>query len=1110
MAFVLNLNVNGGNAVATVNQVQAGLGKATAATGQARNAMGQFTAGAQAAGAAGAKAGEDTARGMERASAATSGSSDALSTLIHLTEAYIGIHVAESIIDGYVEIRNKTNSVATSAANLNALMDEQFHIAQDTRSSWEGLASTYQRISNAGRGLGLSQRAIIDLTRELSQGLRLSGSSAFEANMTMMELTHAFTVGALTGREFRVMMKDAPALMHELQVVSGKTGAEFAEMGKHGKFTAQQLIEWFDKAKVTIADKFGQTIPTISEGFLLIRNAAQKFFGEAGLGTGVVQGLGTAMRYVAEHFETVGKVTLAVVEALLGLFVIEKIIVLVRALTLAIAANPLGAILTALTVGIALLRQFGYELNTNQKIWANVEGQFVTVGDQLFAIWEMIKRLAGAIGDFIDGAWHKLTDAFDNGVNGDGIELSLRNVLTFMASFVDAAIGIFKFLNDMIVTIFGGIPTVITQAFVDLARGAISVVETLVNTIIDAVNKVIGAYESVRALLPGNQKTPDEESRQQRAFAERWAGEMNTKYNLNISPVGATQEEQERRAAGMQAALTAGLHPTTAGFAPAQAPGGYKRESEGGLIPRVDLDFKNPLEGASQVFLKKFGQDWKEDLNDTTVAKDMVNALMDEVDKSARDHAARRVFGAPINGEVSTVGGTPDAKLPNEKEAKAAAKAYEKLESQLRTITEASNPQSAAVEKLAHAHEVLEKAISAVNPKTHEHLITVAAATQVYDNLRAKLEDQLHPFDAWVRKQQEATAALRDTNEAQERAARLTAFAAEMRQKTGGLEVDPAELAAAERQIAISARRVEIMHAEQEVTQATLGPQHTYQVQLAAIADLLDRGRINADQYNHAIDEARAAYLAASEGTRTFGQLAEAAWLKAKEEARAAGVAVESYGRVVDEARAKQLAAGPEGRTFGGAMEAEWLKAKMAAEDFGATLATTLVSDLDKVNDAIITMASNGEVSFRRLIGSMLEELAKLALKMLEVRALGALFNSFGGGAGEPDKIGLANQMAEAMGFSTGGTAMVGGNGGTDSQLIALRATPGERLTVQTPTQQNSQAAPPASDVHLKVVNQIDPNDVHAAMDSPEGERIFMNFLRRNPGAVRSYSGTRK
>jgi hypothetical protein len=113
----------------------------------------------------------------------------------------------------------------------------------------------------------------------------------------------------------------------------------------------QTIAEWFTK-KPAATKAFADTLPTISEGFTMIKNSAEKFFGSAAVGTGLMGSLSAAMKFVADHFDAFGKTALAVGEALIGLFVIEKIIVLVKALTVAIAANPIGLLLTAIVVGI--------------------------------------------------------------------------------------------------------------------------------------------------------------------------------------------------------------------------------------------------------------------------------------------------------------------------------------------------------------------------------------------------------------------------------------------------------------------------------------------------------------------------------------------------------------------------------------------------------------------------------------------------------------------------------------------------------------------------------------------------------------------------------------
>lgn len=78
---------------------------------------------------------------------------------------------------------------------------------------------------------------------------------------------------------------------------------------------------------------------------------------------------------------------------------------------------------------------------------------------------------------------------------------------------------------------------------------------------------------------------------------------------------------------------------------------------------------------------------------------------------------------------------------------------------------------------------------------------------------------------------------------------------------------------------------------------------------------------------------------------------------------------------------------------------------------------------------------------------------------------LGGLFTSGldwlmeGWAAGGHAASGITAQNAY-LGFAGGGSFTVGGAGGTDSQLVAFRATPGERVSVATPEQQRGQAGP--------------------------------------------------
>ncbi len=68
---------------------------------------------------------------------------------------------------------------------------------------------------------------------------------------------------------------------------------------------------------------------------------------------------------------------------------------------------------------------------------------------------------------------------------------------------------------------------------------------------------------------------------------------------------------------------------------------------------------------------------------------------------------------------------------------------------------------------------------------------------------------------------------------------------------------------------------------------------------------------------------------------------------------------------------------------------------------------------------------------------------------------------------------------------------MVGGTGGTDSQLVAFRASPDERVTIQTPAQQRSSGGLSIGTINL-----------HGIADVADFARKLQDYLRMNPGAL--------
>ncbi|MGD9597620.1 MAG: hypothetical protein AB7G76_06285 [Steroidobacteraceae bacterium] len=79
-------------------------------------------------------------------------------------------------------------------------------------------------------------------------------------------------------------------------------------------------------------------------------------------------------------------------------------------------------------------------------------------------------------------------------------------------------------------------------------------------------------------------------------------------------------------------------------------------------------------------------------------------------------------------------------------------------------------------------------------------------------------------------------------------------------------------------------------------------------------------------------------------------------------------------------------------------------------------------------------------------VKGMLKSFIDAIRRMMAEKAAAAIFDSVSNGG-----LGLGGMISGLFGFANGGSFKVGGTGGTDSQVVAFRATPGERVSVATP-----------------------------------------------------------
>ena len=186
--------------------------------------------------------------------------------------------------------------------------------------------------------------------------------------------------------------------------------------------------------------------------------------------------------------------------------------------------------------------------------------------------------------------------------------------------------------------------------------------------------------------------------------------------------------------------------------------------------------------------------------------------------------------------------------------------------------------------------------------------------------------------------------------------------------------------------------------------------------------------------------------------------------------------------------------------TFLGGIEAGIARVQERTNDLGENIASVFEGAFDSATDSIVNFARTGEFSFNSLFSSITEQLLRLATNQLFAQLLqsavpGGGFGGFGGG-------GFGALFNALPGFATGGNFTVGGSGGTDSQLVAFRATPGEDVSVRTPGQQAA-AQGGGGGMSVRIINVLDPSVVLDALNSSEGEEVIVNTIQNNKSEVR-------
>lgn len=343
--------------------------------------------------------------------------------------------------------------VAGSQEKATATGQRLRDVSEETRSSFGSTVTLYTKLARATDDLGISEERLLGVTRTIAQAYKVSGASAEEAANSMRQLAQGLQAGQLRGDEFISVMEGAPRLARAIAEGMGYTNKSMRELSQQGKLTAEAIVKALETQGAAIAAEFAKIPATADEAFRAVGDSllflVGKFDSITGLSDTMISGVNAiadAVDWVSANLETLLKIAGVVGAALLAAFSPALLAMIasatfaigvgmvgaVRALTIAMAMNPIGALVVAITAAITAAYLFRDEIK--KAIGIDLIGIVKTAANLFIGAWVASFRAIKIVWDDLPAI---MGDAAVQAGNAliSGIEAAINKIIPMVKSF---------------------------------------------------------------------------------------------------------------------------------------------------------------------------------------------------------------------------------------------------------------------------------------------------------------------------------------------------------------------------------------------------------------------------------------------------------------------------------------------------------------------------------------------------------------------------------------------------------------------------------------------------------------------------------------------------
>ncbi|WP_312057638.1 tape measure protein [Acinetobacter courvalinii] len=217
----------------------------------------------------------------------------------------LGVKELAEAADSYANLSARIQLATKDTGDFKAAISGVHQIALFTNSSLDSTAELFTKLNTVAKDMGMTQQQALDLTKTVTQAIKLGGGSVQGAEAAVQQFIQAMQGGVLRGEEFNSMMENGYGLAEALAKGLGVTTGELRKMAENGELGAERVLKALEGQKAAIEASYAQLPNTISNALQKIATSWQIVIGEMDQANGASAQVAEWLSVLADNLDIV-------------------------------------------------------------------------------------------------------------------------------------------------------------------------------------------------------------------------------------------------------------------------------------------------------------------------------------------------------------------------------------------------------------------------------------------------------------------------------------------------------------------------------------------------------------------------------------------------------------------------------------------------------------------------------------------------------------------------------------------------------------------------------------------------------------------------------------